>query len=100
MLRKNPPEGEQKLVDQALLRALLHRSNYSSADLRAHSGGNHAREVVIINRIREGMVTSTTQAAVRANVVLAEAADLLRWEGEGGSPSSDDHAVTPVRRGT
>lgn len=97
-LKKNPPEGEQKLADQTLLRALLYRSNYSSADLRAQSGRNYAREVVVINRLRNGMVMADMQPALWENVPFSEAAALLRWEDEGGSPSGRDQAGTTGRR--
>ncbi|WP_237370226.1 hypothetical protein [Rhizobium sp. SL42] len=73
MLKNDPPECERKLADLALLRALLHRSSYSSAGLRAQSGGNYAREVVIIDRLRKGMVMSDMQAAVWDTVVFSHA---------------------------
>lgn len=99
MLKNDPPEGERKLADQALLRAMLHRSSYSSADLRAQSGGNYAREIAIIDRLRKGMVMSDMQAAVWENVVFSHAAALSRWEGEGGSLCGGDQAVTTEKRG-
>ncbi|MFN3501720.1 MAG: hypothetical protein ACK4ZJ_05645 [Allorhizobium sp.] len=99
MLKNDPPEGERETADQALLRALVHRSSYSSADLRAQSSGNCAREIAIIDRLRKGMVMSDMQAAVWENVVFSHAAALSRWEGEGGSPCGGDQAVTPEKRG-
>ncbi|WP_082510974.1 MULTISPECIES: hypothetical protein [unclassified Rhizobium] len=87
------------MADQAMLRALLHRSSYSSAGLRAQSGGNYAREVVIIDRLRKGMVMSDMQAAVWEPVVFSHVAALSRWEGEGGSPCGGDQAVTLEKRG-
>ncbi|SIQ02816.1 hypothetical protein SAMN05880561_101849 [Rhizobium sp. RU33A] len=99
MLKNDPPEGERELADQALLRAMLHRSSYSSADLRAQSGGNYAREIAIIDRLRKGMVMSDMQAAVWENVVFSHAAALSRWEGEGGSLCGGDQAVTTEKRG-
>jgi hypothetical protein len=76
MLTKNPPESQRKLADQELLRALLHRSNYASADLRARSDRDYAREVVVIERLRKGMVMSDMQAAVWENVAFSHAAAL------------------------
>ncbi len=99
MLKKNPPEGEQKLADQALRRALRHRSGYSSADLRAKAGSSYEREVVVLDRLRKGMVMSHMQAAIWENVVFSHAAALSRWEGEGGSPCFGDQTVTPEKRG-
>jgi hypothetical protein len=99
MLKKDPPECERNLADQVLLRALLRRSNYSIADLRAQSGGNYAREVVIIDRLRKGMVMSDMHAAVWETVVFSHAAALSRWEGEGGSPCGRDQAATALRSG-
>ncbi|EHS51696.1 hypothetical protein PDO_5086 [Rhizobium sp. PDO1-076] len=99
MLKNDPPECERKLADLALLRALLHRSSYSSAGLRAQSGGNYAREVVIIDRLRKGMVMSDMQAAVWETVVFSHATALSRWEGEGGSPCGRDQVATTVRSG-
>jgi hypothetical protein len=84
MLKTNPSEGEQKLAEQALLRALLHRSGYSSADLRSKADSSYEREVVVIDRLRKGMVMGHMQAAVWENVVFSHAAALLRWEDEGG----------------
>jgi hypothetical protein len=94
MLKKYLPTVERKLADQALLRALLHRSNYSSADLQARSGRDFAREVVIIDRLRNGMVMGDTEPAVWEKVVFSEAAALLRWEDEGGSQYLGDGAGT------
>ena len=99
MLKKDPPECEPTLAEEALLRPLLHRSSYSSAGLQAQSGGNYAREVVIIDRLRKGMVMSDMQAAIWETVVFSHAAALSRWEGEGGSPCGGDQAVTPEKRG-
>ncbi len=99
MLTKNPPEGERKLADQALLRALLHRSNCASEDLRSRSDRDHAREIVVIERLRKGMVMSDMQAAVWEKVAYSHAVALLRWEGEGGSPSGGDQAIAPEKRG-
>jgi hypothetical protein len=100
MLKKNPPEDEGMLADQTLLRALLHRSDYSSADLRAQSGSNYAREIVIIDRLRKGMVMSQTQATVWDNAVFSHVVDLSRWEGEGGSPWEGNQADTDRTQGT
>jgi hypothetical protein len=94
MLKKNPAEGERRLADQALLRALLHRSNYSSADLQARSGRDYAREVVIIDRLRNGMVMGDLESAVWDKIVFSEAAALLRWEDEGGSQCGGDGVGT------
>jgi len=99
MLTKNSPNGARKLADQALLRALLHRSNYASADLRGRSDRDYAREVVVIERLRKGMVMSDMQPAVWENVAFSHAAALSRWEGEGGSPCGGDQAFTPEKRG-
>ena len=99
MLTRSSPNGARKLADQALLRALLHRSNYASADLRVRSDRDYAREVVVIERLRKGMVMSDMQPAVWEKVVFSHAAALLRWEGEGGSPSGGDQAFTSEKRG-
>lgn len=99
MLTKNTPEGERKLADQALLRALLHRSNYASEDLPSRSDRDHAREVVVIERLRKGMVMSDMQPAVWEKVAFSHAAALLRWEDEGGSPSGGDQAIVLAKRG-
>lgn len=97
MLKIDSPERERKLADQALLRALLHRSSYLSANLRAQSGDNYAREVVIIDRLRKGMVMSDMQAANWETVVFSHATALSRWEGEGGSPCGRDQVDTTLR---
>ncbi|NGO65948.1 hypothetical protein G6N76_19955 [Rhizobium daejeonense] len=99
MLKNDPPERERKLADQALLRALLCRSSYSSAGLGAQSGGNYAREIAIIDHLRKGMVMSDMHVAVWEKVAFSHAAALLRWEGEGGSPSGRDQTVASEKRG-
>ncbi len=53
----------------------------------------------MIERLRKGMVMSDLQAAVWEKVASSHAAALLRWEGEGGSPSGGEQAVAPEKRG-
>lgn len=100
MLIRSQPENERRLADQALLRALLHRSNYSSTDLHAQPGSNYETEVLIINRLRNGMLMADMQTAIWEDAVFSDAAALLRWEDEGGSPCGRDLSGTAGKPST
>lgn len=77
-------DTEQKSADHTLLRALLDRSTYTTADLSAQPGPDYERELVIIARLRKGMIKGDTRSEAWENA-FSEAAALLRWEDEGGS---------------
>ncbi|MDH4414939.1 MAG: hypothetical protein QE484_16645 [Rhizobium sp.] len=85
MLIPNRPEAERKASDHALLRILLRRSAYTSADLLAQAGPDYERELVIIKRLRKGMIMGAPQLADWENAIASETSALLRWENEGGS---------------
>lgn len=88
--------GDREIVDQALLRSLLSRSDYVSSELEAEAGPNHSREVTMIARLREGMITRGGPSASQRDVVSSEISALLRWEDDGGSPDGDDPVGTPA----
>ena len=81
------PESERIAADQALLRSLLRRSDYTSVDLLAQAGPDYERESVIINRLRKGMIMADPQSADWETVIASENTALPRWEDEGGSPA-------------
>jgi hypothetical protein len=87
MLIPRPTQAERMAADQTLLRILLRRSAYTSAELLAEAGPDFERESVIINRLRKGMIMGDTQSADWENVIASETTALLRWEDEGGSPA-------------
>lgn len=94
MLKENPPAGERRLADHVLLSALFHRSNHLSAGLLSPPDRDYAREVVTIDRLRNGMIMSDLEPAVWEKVVFSEAAALQRWEDEGGRQCGGDGAGT------
>lgn len=90
------PGGDRETVDQALLRSLLSCSDYASSGLEAEAGPNHSREVTMIARLREGMITRGDPSASQRNMVSSEISALLRWEDDGGSSDGDDQVGTPA----
>lgn len=92
MFTKSQPDHERKLADQKLLLAMLHRSDHSGADLHARSGRRYAREVIVIDRLRNGMVIIDMLPALWETLAFNEAAALLRWEDDGGSQGGVDAA--------
>lgn len=89
---------ERKLAEQSLLRALLHRSGYAGVDYVSLTGRDYATEVLVIERLRHGMVMGDLQPALWANIAFNEAVALLRWEDDGGRPRGSDGIGTTGRQ--
>lgn len=87
--------GERKLADHALLQ----RSNYSSAELKAQWGRDDAKAVCVIDRLRGAMVMADLEPAVWETVAFSHAAVLSRLGDEGEGPRGGGQAVTPEKRG-
>jgi hypothetical protein len=71
-------------TDQRVLRSLLKRSAYATADLEALEGPDQAREHIMIGHITDGMIMADGYPASRRRVASLYHVALLRWEDEGG----------------
>ncbi|MDZ7875877.1 hypothetical protein [Rhizobium sp. AAP116] len=56
--------------------------------------------MLIINRLRNGMLMADMQTAIWEDVVFSDAAALWRWEDEGGSPCGGDLSGTAGKPST
>ncbi|MCY1667690.1 hypothetical protein [Rhizobium sp. SL86] len=75
---------------EKIMRRVLKRGNYSTADLGAAAGPDHRSERTIIERIQTGMIMSDVYPVSKQRKVQSNKVALRRWENEGGSTDEGD----------
>ena len=75
-------------LDNEMLHRILKRGRYATLDLEAGQGPDRPEELVIIQRIRAGMIASQEYPLSPRMQIRGHRADLASWENEGGSISS------------
>ncbi|MBP1844600.1 hypothetical protein J2046_002859 [Rhizobium petrolearium] len=72
-------------VNDDILRRVLKKGRYATLDLKARIGADHSEEVVIVQRILDGMISPENYPPSPKTRKRSRRGEIASWENEGGS---------------
>ncbi|KKX32887.1 hypothetical protein [Rhizobium sp. LC145] len=72
-------------VDNEILRRVLKKGRYATLDLKARIGADHSEEVVLVQRILDGMISPEDYPPSPKARKRSPRGEIASWENEGGS---------------